>query len=234
MATGEKSVGKSLQGKKVVVRAVDTTVEKIVELDKEGATLVFDTSSDGFVKLQDEDLVKLSKWNRDRYLVAREIWEEIQGAGKDPLLEIVQGIEFGPNRGSATARLHIEGRDKNCVYWWATPDRVYEKMTQGWVPVQGGMEKTLHSRDGRVHRIGKKGEEELILMKMPREKWQQIQRKKVEAYEAKVRGIDTASAELAGANPREVLSMENSERSRGVGAGVQFTPIWDSEKSTQE
>jgi len=71
-------------------------------------------------------------------------------------------------------------------------------------------------------------------MKMPREKWQQIQRKKVEAYEAKVKGIDTASAELAGANPQEVISMEKSERPRGVGTGVQFTPIWDSEKSTQE
>ena len=223
---------KSLQGKKIVVRGLDTTEEQILQWDQEGYTLVFDTTGQEFRSLREETVQKLSRWNADRYRVSAEIWEEAKK--RDPVREVLDGIEFGPNRGTATDRLKVERRNPNYVYWWEVPERVYDKVAQGWEVVQGSGERTIHSDGSRIHRIGKKGEEETILLRLPKEVWQKRQREKVERYQKGILGVGSTAATAAGANPRDLV--EGDELERMVASGkVAFKPVEDtpSEESTR-
>jgi len=173
---GNTEVGKSLSGKKIVVNAIDNNEDEVIQLDKEGATLVFDTSPGRFLELKKVEL--LSKWNRDRYLVCKDVVEAQKQS--DPVSEVIGGIEFGAIRGSAMNRLEIRNADPRFRYWWEMPERVYSKVAQGWQVVNGTREKTIHSVDGRVHRIGKKGSEELILLRIEKEKAAVLAKERVE------------------------------------------------------
>lgn len=225
--TGEQLTEKSnsLSGKKIAVNAIDMTEDEVLEYDRKGATLVFDTTPGRFLKLSEKGVQALSQWNRDRYRVCLDVWSEL--VKDDPLADLVEGIEFGPNRGTAQERLHIDGRNKDFVYWWERPERVYAKQAAGWQVVQGTGEKTIHSRGERIHKIGKKGEEELVLMRLPKKLWQKYTREKAERYKKMLNGLSAAAMEGSGVAKGEI--MEDSDVERLIASGkVRMEPIRES------
>lgn len=147
---------------------VDDSLEKIVDLDTQGKRLRFNPDPEVFKRLSPDEVLKLSEWARFAYQIARDEWQGLKDKLRAEEEDLLANIEVGASMGSATQRLHIDGKQQGMDYRWIRPDEknVYMAPNKGWVIVKNGPERTLGNQTGRgPHVIGTKGSEELILVK---------------------------------------------------------------------
>ncbi len=157
------------------VVTLDNSFETIIEWDKNGDTVLFDTKS--FKRLSDAEVVQLTKRTAERYHLSRELFEAEQEAAALGVRELP---EFSTELGSATERLRIANQDPSMKYKHVRTDKVEQRLAEGWVFVKDGPERTLNKTAGGLHTIGSKGNEELVLMKMPKSRWELLQKAKHE------------------------------------------------------
>lgn len=156
--------------KKQLIRS-STPFEKVLEFDKEGMTLSWDT--DDFGSLDSSQVRQLSKGNRDRYSVFEEMARE--QASRDPEEEsIATGFEVSGGTGSPSERLKVTSSRKDVVTRWERPDMVNVRKEQGWKVASKGHETLRGASSDGYHRIGSKGAEELILMEIPTAQWKKL------------------------------------------------------------
>lgn len=171
--------------KKVMVTK-DVSVEEMLQWDKDGHVLVWDV--DDFRKLSPAQLKAFSKPNRDRYEVFKEIAET--EANRDVTEEeVADAVQVGVAAGTATERLHVESQKDGYRYRWERPDMVNVRKDQGWRVATKGY-KTLRNERGRdIHRIGSKGQEELILMEISDENHAKLREAKAARRKRAIEGV---------------------------------------------
>ena len=169
MLTNEDMKGnvgeKSTKEKKKVMITKDVSFEDVLQYDQDGVTLVWDV--DSFLELGEGDLRKLKKATRDRYSIFRELAEEQKGrkAGDEA---VVAGITVAPDVGRATSKLDVRGKNPTMDYRWERPDMVNVRLEQGYRVAKGV--RTLRGADDKgIHRIGSSGQDELILLEVPKD-----------------------------------------------------------------
>lgn len=171
--------------KKVTVSS-DTTFEDVLRYDTEGALLVWD--SEDFEPLSDEEVRQLRKANRDRYVIFKEIAEDLASADKKDK-KVSEDFSVGVSAGLAARRLEVKGKDESLSYRWERPDMVEDRKDEGWDYVKEGVS-TLRNQNGKgIHRIGAQGQEELVLMAIPKEKLAGKKARKKAKRERAIEGI---------------------------------------------
>jgi hypothetical protein len=193
---------------------------EVLEYDKEGAILVFEHTSGRFLELEQDQVSQLSEMNRVRYRTIAEIVEE--ESEEDPILvQVASMIEAGSNNGNATSRLHVEGLPKGVDHYWQRPDRLGESYKEGWVLCQIDGVKTLNNQSGKgIHRIGKRGEEELVLLVRSKEETRKFKQRRIDTYRERSRGITRG-----GAKEVETAGFASVTDQTKVGRGEKFEPI---------
>lgn len=175
-----------MANEKKVTITKDVSVEEMLKWDQDGCVFVWDV--DDFKALTAVQLKGLSKVNRDRYVVFKEIAETERAA--DPVEdEVVEAVQVSSIAGSAKDKLRVTAEKSGYVYRWERPDMVNVRKDQGWRFATSGY-KTLRNETGRGgHRIGSKGQEELILMEIPEEDHQRLRAIKAEKRKRAIEGV---------------------------------------------
>ena len=170
--------------KKVI--SLDTSPQSIAKWDLDG--IIFEFDFEKFLDLSDEMVAALGHINKRNYFVAKTIADklkeqekereegirgpagelEVVGAGKDKL-------KFNLIGGTATSKTQVSGGRKNTHYCLKPPEQLSEALDAGYSFVDSsdpvktpGMTKVAGTR-----RISSHGEDELILMKIPEERYQE-------------------------------------------------------------
>lgn len=168
----------------------DNTLEEVLKYDNEGYLLVFDP--DSFMELSGNDLRSLRKINRDRYSVYKEIAEDAKKrVPRDE--KILDEFQVAASAGLAARRLEVKGKDPKFAYRWERPDMVEDRRDEGWNVVNDGVS-TLRNQSGKgIHRIGAQGQEELVLIAIPKEKLAVRQERKRLKRQRAIEGIAVES-----------------------------------------
>lgn len=157
------------------VVTVATTFDDLVELDREvrkdrNRRLRFSAKPSEFLKLDDDQLGRLSQDTQMAYTIAREEYQELYEAGADPTTqEALEHIKAGYQSGRAKKRLEIRNQRKGFVYQWVRPDMVDEFIdVRGYRIVKDGPERTMANPSGvGPHVITKEGKAELTAVMRP-------------------------------------------------------------------
>lgn len=174
-----------MQKKNKVHVSKDTSFEVVVESDKNGAQLVWDPKD--FRSLQPEELKQLSKLNRDRYEVFRELAEEEQKRS-DVDEAVMDSFTVGDVAATATERLRLHETRDGYVARWERPDMVEVRKSQGWKMATKGYRSHRGGGSG-IHRIGSKGQEELVLMEIPEKEHEKLQKQKLKRRQRAIEGV---------------------------------------------
>lgn len=166
-----------LVSKKVLIN-LDTSDRDVLSYDQRGSCLLFDIEN--FKKLDASVIEKLSRENRIRYETCLELYNDLHS--QDPDVEQTQRfIDFSASEGlgAAEERLAILNKnDDEYFYRWSRTDKVRSRLQRGYVYVRDKDLETLNNKPGEIQKIGRRGEEELILMKLPRKLYNEREAKK--------------------------------------------------------
>ena len=161
---------KAKKSDQLVEITVDDSVDKIVQLDTDGARLRFNAKPGLFRQLAADEVKKLSQFGQLAYQIARDEYNELLDEQRAEEEDLLEKITVGATMGRARQRLHIDGKQKGYVYRWIRPDEKNDFLSKnrGYAVVKDGPERTLSNDNGRgPHVVGTKGSEELILVKRP-------------------------------------------------------------------
>jgi hypothetical protein len=159
--TQETKPSKPLQGKKIDV-SVDITIDEVIRLDKEGATLEFDTEPDRFLKMKGS---QLSQKNRLAYQIAKEIYED--KLEENPYDQIPGDIQFSSSALTAREKLEIPNNPAY-QYQFVGRQALQECLGKGWTVVSNEKTSVNQVGHGRSEVKDRNGQTELILIKLPR------------------------------------------------------------------
>ena len=164
-----------MEEKRVVT--LDIPFETVLKWDKSGDKLIFEVER--FKILTDAEVLQLSKRSSDRYHISKDLCDERK---KDEALGVPTStyVEFATSLGSASARLRVLNKDPFMEYRSVRTDKVEERLAEGWIIVKDGPERTLNRNASGIHTVGSMGHEEFVLMKIPKERYQQIHEMKRE------------------------------------------------------
>lgn len=153
---------------------LDMSGEDVIHLDEEGYLLSFDPDPGQFVELGEETVRGLSFENRVAYGVAQALWKKLSKEQAGPRSS---GIEvLPPMAASATRRLEVSGRDDaRWHYCWKRPDELHSAGLEGYT-MAGDEVDTFAGKVGTTHTIGAFGRPECYLMRIPKEKFEAIER----------------------------------------------------------
>lgn len=188
-----------------IVVSLDNSVEQVLKWDREGYRLIFAVEKGAFLDLDEVDMRALGKVNRMAYGFSKEMFET--AAYEDPMIDLMQDFSIGFNSGTASDRLKIKNKDPNFTYYWPRPEDVGKYQDMGYAVVQGSNEKTMRTRGRGIHYIGKKGEEELILMKTPNKNAEKIKKERG-------RLNDKRAGKLSEKQKRDMVAMTRSTGGR--------------------
>lgn len=213
----EKGENEGVKGKKIRV-SVDTPLSDVLRYDQEGAILSFDVSDGRFLSLDEETIRKLSQVNRTRYDVAADMAEDLAEDNEDESLFL--GISIGEDQGQAQARLDVEGLPEDMMPRWERPDRLDDRLREGYKIVKRKGVKTLSNPNGNptLHTITRNGQTELLLIAKPKELAKQKQAARVKRWKERSEGVyDSAKDDLRRGGIEGYQEDEVSQR-------VKFTP----------
>jgi len=184
---------KTPKSKKVMV-TLDMDTKEVLSLDEEGATLVFDDGLKSFKCLLPEDVKKLSKKNRDAYFQAFGSWQYEKELEKKEVPDPLEEVKISPMMASATSRLEVEGKDeKRWHYCWKRTDTLRQDLAAGYVPATEDELATFNKEPGRLRKVGAMGEDELVLLKIPKEAYEAFERDQEQKAMAREKGIEAAA-----------------------------------------
>lgn len=161
---------------------LDTPVENILKWDAKGDRFQFDFER--FLELDADTLGSLSKFNRDGYVIAKGVADKLkerekereEGLGPTEGLEFTERDELELNLlgGSASGRTRLSGGRAETHYCLKRVDEIEEAISAGYDFVDGedpvktpGMTKV-----GGTRRISRHGQDESVLMKIPKERYE--------------------------------------------------------------
>lgn len=127
-----------------VIVTVETPLESIVQYDEEGRKLIFRVEPGEFPEIPEDWLLKLSKKNKDSYLVSKRLHADRMENAADE--EVYEDIVVGENMGNARDRLNVEGLPEGLSHRWVRPDRVEHYRRRGWKVYEGKDVKTLDNK----------------------------------------------------------------------------------------
>lgn len=163
---------------------IDTKDKDLLSLDKKGVHLDFDSSVKLFKKLSKKVLDGLGAENRQRYLLARGLFQVNIDEQESPAPTF--GLEGYGRNASPRSRLHVDDdlKDPDFVYSWKRPDELRQVKVQGGQVVTSQTDPKMKSFAGKdgTHTVGVGGDVELVYTKFPKEVWRKI---KIEEPEQK-------------------------------------------------
>ena len=170
---------------------IDTDPKTVIELDSAGYTLSFACEVGKFLQLEDAVVHELGYENRVAYGIAQGLWKNLVKDKDRP----VGSIEvLPPLAASAGRRLEVTGAPKGWHYVWVRPDEIQARAGVGY-SMAGSEVQTLYW-DGSVHKVGAFGQSELVLMKIPVEKYEASEKENGARSRSRIEG-QTAQAEEA-------------------------------------
>jgi len=167
---------------------VEMSIEDIVKYDQEG--MVFMWNMDQFRELTAIELRQLSKANRDRYVVFKDMAEETQSRSpSDTALAEAVSVHVPDTMGNASRRIKLTSHKSGFHSYWARPDQVNDLLQKGYQIAQKGWG-TLKSPDGKGRQeIGVNGQTELILLEISDENRAKLQSQKKAMRTRAIEGI---------------------------------------------
>jgi hypothetical protein len=167
------------EGKKKI--SVDDEVKQIIEWDKAGIELLFDTRPGKFKELTGEEIKQLGSRTRTAYAISKDMAKD--RLEEEPLAAAIGSVEvktprtlekaeggFKVNReaGSSIKRLEIkavsDGVKRDDLYY-ARAEDVEDEEAMGATIVTSGVKSHANPSGQGVHRVTRKGVDELILMR---------------------------------------------------------------------
>lgn len=165
---------------------VDDSFEQVLELDKSGALLSFRTKPGMFLELTEAQAKQLGSRTRQAYFISREAWTErlaeadavmvngsVDAKAAKPFIAAGTDADGGQlfklndQVGSASRRLQMgevmEGYDPTDFYYERAED-VEEAIASGAEVATTGIRSAANPSGVGIHRITRKGHDELILM----------------------------------------------------------------------
>lgn len=187
MASEASSTKKEPPKRSKVSITVDTSPSDVLRLDSEGYQLLFSAEPGSLPDLTEDQTRELSYDNRVSYGIAMALSKEAEKR-KDQPKPLVDSIK-APLAASAGRRLEVIGAPEGWHYCWKRPDELHEAGLAGYT-YAGDEVQTYATRVGSTHRVSALGQDELILMKIPQEQFEKIER---EAGERSRQLIDSGS-----------------------------------------
>lgn len=167
-----------------------TPIEVVSRKDNEGVVLVF--SEDDFQELPVKVVESLSRTNKERYFLTlgafRYLAEKRKFAGLPDLGIVAAGA-------SATQQLDVDGKDPSMHYVWKRPDELQKCLRDGYVTCTEEEVVTFSPRGSSIHTVGVMGNTELILMKIPQERYDADQRDQAERKRLRDEGMEQQARE---------------------------------------
>lgn len=159
--------------KSKILITLDTSVEDVIRLDSEGYQLLFSAEPGNLPVLDEDQTRELGYENRVSYGIALALSKEAEKK-KDQPKPSFDEIK-APLAASAGRRLEVIGAPKGWHYCWKRTDEIHEAGLAGYT-LAGDEVQTYATRVGTSHRISALGRDELILMKIPQEQFEKIER----------------------------------------------------------
>ncbi len=135
-----------------------TKPASVLQWDAEGHGLLFD-GKQNFVELPDDVVAALSSLNKTRYRHAVEFHKVWVKTADDGVFNIKVDAQL---TSKPKDKLHYKA-PKGMVGYWERPENVRTSIAKGWAIADDKSESFL-GMTGGAHRIGRVGQEELILM----------------------------------------------------------------------
>jgi len=164
-----KAEEKSNNSKTVKV-SVDNSPDEVVELNNQGVELYFDDTKDRFLELPPHIAEDLGFYNKQRYFTARNIVQ-----GELDLSKNAKGYRPQPGQATAAEQMTVYGKDSRYHYCWKRPDELRQAERNGYRVANDPNLDTFYGDVGSSHTVGEKGQEELVLMKLPKDVHEQRQ-----------------------------------------------------------
>jgi len=170
--------------KEVMKVGVSTPIEDVLESDKAGKMLDF--SLDEFLYLDSEEIKSLSGKNKERYFVAKGLFEMENNPENGDVIDIVASPENA--RMFTTQRMQIETKG-GLEHHYARPDKIDSYKAKGYKiasvnDLKGGGRENLQIKLG--------GYTDVALMVRPKDVAEKF-RKKAAEYNAKIEGRDSVN-----------------------------------------
>jgi len=194
---GKESSGKKEQKTKkakkpdTVTISIDNTPEEVVQLNNDGVKLLFDHANGRFLKLPPEVARDLSYENKQRYFVSKGMFEETLS------FDHYDRRKFPPKAGFATAtdRLDVKNKDPRMHYCWKRPDELRQAQLDGYRPAADDTLDTFSNPTGSTRTVGTGGQEELILMEVPKEVKEQQRAANKEKDHRRREGVESSAVD---------------------------------------
>jgi hypothetical protein len=158
-----------------VIITIDTKLSDVIKYDREGIQMIFESTPGKFLELGDEIVKALSSQARMNYLVSYGLMRK----ERDTLTSTPQVTVRG-RFAKAADRLAVDAPPEWSKKWhtcWKRPDQLHAALGMGYTyvtrddPISGFM------TDPAGHYIvGVAGAEELVLLKIPRETYEAMQK----------------------------------------------------------
>lgn len=203
------------KGQKVVIN-VETPMEDIVKYSDEGRSLIFRPEPGEFPDIPEDYLLRLSKKNKDSYLVSKSLHEDRMENADDE--EIYADIAVGENAGNARQRLSVEDLPKNLHHRWVRPDRVGHYERRGYTVYHGKDAKTFGNQTKGARRISNMGQAEHYLMVIDKDLHKKHEKERREKKDALLKSPVTSAKREFGSSAVDEKTTSNVAFSDAVGS----------------
>lgn len=176
---------------KAVKITIDNDPQEVVQYDNDGVRLEFEHANGKFLRLPPEVTRSLSYENKQRYFVSKGMFEEtLSFDGYDRR-------NFPPRQGFATAtdRLSVLNKDPKMHYCWKRPDELRQAKMDGYRVAQDASLDTFNSEPSSTKTVGTHGQEELVLMEIPKEINQQQRAANKEKDQRRRKGVESGAVD---------------------------------------
>jgi len=160
-------------GKDDIFVTLDMTFAEVLKYDSSGEVVRFSSKPGEFLRLNDDQVDRLSGFTRGAYLdAARTHRKTLEEAAEPSFIkgQVIQGA-------TATDRLEVRNKEPGMHYFWGTPDRHRQAVVyEGYQAVNDDELDTFTRGPSTVRTVGEKGNPELILYKIPQAEFDKRQR----------------------------------------------------------
>jgi hypothetical protein len=186
------------------------SLAKVLEWDKAGEELYFEHDLEKFMALSESDVARLSRDNRVRYSVSKHLNANEHPEG-DPVLRRIQVVGANARRkqfeevvkgtsqsARATKKLQAFVGEGYNAYWSRT-DKIEDRLARGYEIVKPGEDiyAGVSATDGHFETRVKQGETELVLMRVSKEKAEELKKaQQVAAQRFDKAGEQSGASEL--------------------------------------
>ena len=190
---------------KNITITLDNSFEDVLKYDSDGYLMIFDDVPGRFMRLADKQFRELSPVNKGAYAVAKLGHDDAVKQRDNPTF-----LKYGDTSQYANPvdQLTVGGKDPGMAYSWKRPDQLRRVAMQGWKVDQDEGVDTFKRDASSVHTVGAadRGDAELILHKMPRDKYEAI----------KKAGRDRSEVLRSGQKEAATREIARGEGGRGV------------------